>query len=121
MKKVVFFSDKEKLHMALENFDISSFSKKKIPVKLHLFDILYLNGESLISMSYVRRRQVLTESVGEIPLTKQLVTDKAEDAEQFLKDAIDAGHEGLVAKKLDGKIVPHDDFKKFGLKIVGEK
>ena len=78
----------------------------KIPVKLYLFDILYLNGESLISMSYVQRRQVLAENVGEIPLAKQLVTDKVEEAEQFLKEAIDAGHEGLVAKKLESKYTP---------------
>jgi len=79
---------------------------KKIPVKLYLFDILYLNGESLISMSYVQRRQILAENVGEIPLAKQLVTDKVEESEQFLKEAIDAGHEGLVAKKLEGKYTP---------------
>jgi len=39
MKKVVFFSDTEKLRIALENFDISSFSNKKIPVKLHMGEL----------------------------------------------------------------------------------
>jgi len=79
---------------------------KKIPVKLCLFDILYLNGESLVSTSYLQRRKILAVNVGKITLAKQLVTDKAEEAEQFLKEAIDAGHEGLVAKKLNGKYVP---------------
>lgn len=79
---------------------------KKIPVKLCLFDILYLNGESLVSMSYLQRRKILAVNVGKITLAKQLVTDKAEEAERFLKEAIDAGHEGLVAKKLDGKYAP---------------
>jgi DNA ligase-1 len=79
---------------------------EKIPVKLYLFDILYLNGKSLISASYLQRRQVLTENVGEIPLTTQRVTDKAEEAEQFLKEAINAGHEGLMAKKIDSPYTP---------------
>jgi len=76
---------------------------EKIPVKLYLFDILYLNGESLISVPYVQRRQILAENIGEISLTKQIVTDNVDEAEQFLKEAMEAGHEGLVAKKLDSK------------------
>jgi DNA ligase-1 len=78
----------------------------KIPVKLYLFDILYLNGESLISVPYLQRRQILAENAGEMPLTKQRVIDKTEEAEQFLKEAIDAGHEGLMAKKPDSPYTP---------------
>jgi len=76
---------------------------KKIPVKLYLFDVLYLDGESLISLPYTQRRQILAENTGKILLADQLVTDKMEEAERFLKEAMDAGHEGLVAKKLDGE------------------
>ena len=79
---------------------------QKIPVKLYLFDILYLNGESLISLPYTQRRKNLAENIGEIVLTKQLVTDNVEEAKRFLKEAMDAGHEGLVAKKLDSKYTP---------------
>jgi DNA ligase-1 len=79
---------------------------EKIPVKLYLFDVLYLNGESLISLPYLQRRQILAENAGEIPLTKQMVIDRTEEGEQFLKEAIDAGHEGLMAKKLDSPYAP---------------
>ena len=79
---------------------------EKIPVKLFLFDILYLNGESLIQVPYLQRRQILAENARGIPLTKQIATDKMEEAEQFLKEAIDAGHEGLMAKKLDSPYTP---------------
>jgi DNA ligase-1 len=79
---------------------------EKIPVELYLFDILYLNGESLISASYTQRRQVLAENAGEIPLTVQKITDNAEEAERFLKEAINAGHEGLMAKKVDSPYTP---------------
>ncbi len=79
---------------------------EKIPVTLYLFDILYLGGKSLISLPYVQRRQILIEHAGGIRVTDQLVTDNIEEAEKFLKEAIDAGHEGLVAKKLDSKYTP---------------
>ena len=39
MKKVVFFTDSEKLHEALDHFDIESFAGKKVPVKLHMGEI----------------------------------------------------------------------------------
>lgn len=79
---------------------------KKIPVNLYLFDILFLNGESLISIQYAHRRQILAENIEGISLTKQSVTDDVKQAERFLKEAMDAGHEGLVAKKLDSKYTP---------------
>jgi DNA ligase-1 len=79
---------------------------EKIPVRLYLFDVLFLDNESLISLPYVQRRRVLAENVGEISLTKQIVTDKKSVAEAFLNEAMDAGHEGLMAKKLDGVYTP---------------
>ncbi|MEM1540274.1 MAG: ATP-dependent DNA ligase [Candidatus Bathyarchaeia archaeon] len=77
-----------------------------IPVRLYLFDILYLDGKSLISLPYLQRRKILAENAGEIPLTKQIVTDSVEEAERFLKEAIDCGHEGLMAKRLDSEYTP---------------
>ena len=79
---------------------------EKIPVKLYLFDILYLDGESLIAVPYLQRRRILAENAGEIPLTKQMITDKIEEAERFLKEAIGAGHEGLMTKKIDSPYTP---------------
>jgi len=79
---------------------------KKVPVKLYVFDVLYLDGESLISLPYTRRRQILADHAGEVRLARQLVTGKMERAERFLKEAMSAGHEGLVAKKLDSEYMP---------------
>jgi DNA ligase-1 len=79
---------------------------EKIPVRLYLFDVLFLDGESLISVSYVQRRKVLAENAGEIPLTTQIVTDKEARAETFLNKAMNAGHEGLMAKRLDSPYTP---------------
>ena len=79
---------------------------EKIPVRLYLFDVLFLDGESLIALPYLQRRKILAENAGEIPLTEQLVTDKKNQAEKFLNEALDAGHEGLMAKKLDSTYTP---------------
>lgn len=77
-----------------------------IPVRLYLFDILYLDGESLISLPYLQRRRILAENAGGIPLTKQIVTDSVSEAERFLREAIDCGHEGLMAKRLNSEYTP---------------
>ena len=57
---------------------------EKIPVKLYLFDALFLEGESLIALPYLKRRKILAENAGEIPLTAQIVTNKKKQAEKFL-------------------------------------
>jgi DNA ligase-1 len=85
--------------------DVASIAQK-IPLTLYLFDILYLNGESLIIQPYHQRRQILSETAGEINLSKQIVTDKIDEAGDFLKEATAAGHEGLMAKKLDSPYIP---------------
>ena len=77
-----------------------------VPVRLYLFDILYLNGESLISLPYLQRRKILAENVGEIPITKNVIADNVQEAEKFLQEAINNGHEGLMAKRIDSEYAP---------------
>jgi DNA ligase-1 len=79
---------------------------ERIPVQLQLFDIIYLDGRSLIDDPYHERRRKLKEICGSIVLTKQRITDDPNDAESFLKEAMDSGHEGIVAKKLDSPYTP---------------
>ena len=80
--------------------------QRQIPIELYLFDILYLDDKSLIELSYIERRRALREVCGDIPLTEQLITKSAEEARRFLEEAIEAGHEGLMAKKLDSAYTP---------------
>ncbi len=80
--------------------------QEKMPLTLYLFDILYLNGESLIERAYMERRQILAQNVGTIPLTIQTITGQLTVAEGFFKQAIDAGHEGLMAKRPDTPYTP---------------
>jgi len=79
---------------------------EEIPVELYLFDLLYVDGESLIKTPYVERRRRLGEVAGSIPLTKQMVASSMEEAESFLRAAVSEGHEGLMAKRLDSPYTP---------------
>lgn len=79
---------------------------ERIPVELYLFDILYLDGENLISLPYFQRRQILSQNAGKLQLTRRIVTNKIEEAQNLLTEAMDAGHEGLMAKRLDSPYTP---------------
>ena len=79
---------------------------QEIPIELQLFDIIYLDGTSLVNLPYTERRKKLSEIAGGIELTKELVTDKAGLAQDFLVEALNKGHEGLMAKKLDSPYTP---------------
>jgi DNA ligase-1 len=79
---------------------------KEVPVKLYLFDVIYVDGQSLVSTPYTERRRKLAQIAPNIPLTEQITTKNPTEAERFLKDAINEGHEGLVAKKLDSPYTP---------------
>jgi DNA ligase-1 len=80
--------------------------QRQIPIEPYLFDILYLDGKSLIGLPYVERRKKLAEISGDISLAKQLITKSTEEAMRFLEEAIEAGHEGLMAKRLDSAYTP---------------
>ncbi len=79
---------------------------KRIPIDLYLFDLIYLDGKSLIDDHYGERRKKLEEIAGKIPLTKQMITTDPKEAEEFLRESLNQGHEGLVAKKLDSSYTP---------------
>ncbi|MDI6820105.1 MAG: ATP-dependent DNA ligase [Candidatus Hodarchaeaceae archaeon] len=79
---------------------------QELPVGLYLFDIIFLDGVSLVDLPYHERRAKLAEVADGIPLIEQLTTSNVGDAERFLDDALRAGHEGLMAKRLDGHYTP---------------
>ncbi|MBI4258272.1 MAG: ATP-dependent DNA ligase [Thaumarchaeota archaeon] len=77
---------------------------EKYPVAVNFFDILYVDGEDLISEPYRRRRQVLQKIVVEderIRIVPAITTSKPEKIDEFMQEAITEGCEGLVAKELD--------------------
>jgi DNA ligase 1 len=85
--------------------DIES-AANDIPLNLHLFDCLLLNGASLIDEPYDRRWQTLSEMTSGKHLARRQITADRIEAETFLKDALAAGHEGLMAKALNSPYMP---------------
>ncbi len=87
-------------------YDIGE-TAKGIPIELNLFDIIYLNGKTLFDLSLKERRDLLAKAVKEIPgkiqLAKQIMTKDLKKAEKFYKEALEAGHEGLIVKNLEAK------------------
>ncbi|NJE29977.1 ATP-dependent DNA ligase [Thermococcus sp. 18S1] len=92
---------------------------EKIPLELNLFDVLYIDGEGLIDTPFSERREKLEGIISpneRIRLAEQLVTDNADEAEEFYQRALELGHEGLMAKRLDSVYEPGNRGKKW-LKI----
>ncbi len=67
------------------------------------FDILFLDGRSLLDQPYATRANVLAEHVPESRRPRRLVTPDATQAQAFFDAAIGAGQEGLMAKGLESK------------------
>ena len=64
------------------------------------FDILYMDGTSLLDQPYATRHEILARHVPEAHRMPRLVTADALQADEFFKSALAAGQEGLVAKGL---------------------
>jgi DNA ligase-1 len=81
-------------------------SMKEIPVRLYLFDIIYLDGKPTINLTQKERRKILEGICSDKLLVPQLVTRNIEEAKLFFNKAIAEGHEGLIAKSPDKKYKP---------------
>jgi len=83
---------------------------KKIPVRIYLFDIVYLNDKTLFDEPYSERRKKLEKSIKVIPnkfeLSHSLITKDLKKAEKFYKASLDENQEGLMVKNLDAKYQP---------------
>ncbi|MBW3014148.1 ATP-dependent DNA ligase [Candidatus Woesearchaeota archaeon] len=90
-------------------YDIEMLAKK-LPVELHIFDIVYHNGKNLLDAPFKKRRDILDKIVSNkkwsIQLAKQIVTSDEKKAAEFYQEALDLGHEGVMFKSLDGAYQP---------------
>ncbi|XP_052026806.1 DNA ligase 1 isoform X3 [Apodemus sylvaticus] len=80
-------------------------SEIQVQVCLYAFDLLYLNGESLVRQPLSRRRQLLRENFveteGEFVFTTSLDTKDVEQIAEFLEQSVKDSCEGLMVKTLD--------------------
>ncbi len=79
-----------------------------IPLHLHIFDILYLDGKTLIDLPLRERRQILEKIAisDDAPIAEHYRVTETEKIDEIYKKAINAGHEGIMVKNQDSKYMP---------------
>lgn len=76
---------------------------KEYPVKVYLFDLLYVDGEDYTLKPLPERRAKLKEVIEEtevFQLAEYMETDNPEELEKFFLKAIEEGAEGVMVKAL---------------------
>ncbi len=94
-------------------YDIEQMTKE-IPLKLFVFELLYINGKNLLLTPYLERRRLLEKHIhltgdkfkDTILLSPEHLVDNEKKLELLFDDALTKGLEGIVAKKLDGIYQP---------------
>ena len=85
----------------LQNYDETSSAT----LRYYVFDMLYLNGHSMLDLTLLERKSLIPEVIENLSYT--LYCDHIEGMGAALyKKAIDAGMEGVVAKKIDSTYSP---------------
>lgn len=82
---------------------------REIPIQVNLFDIIYYNGESWMGRPLCKRWEKLKEIVKETKLFKlanHLETKDFKKANEFYKNALKMGQEGVIVKNLDAHYQP---------------
>lgn len=86
-----------------------SDAKSKIPITFQVFDVLCVDGKSLMDEPYNLRREVLRKIIREnkiLRLDENIVTSDSEVIGRLHKEYISKGLEGIIVKKLTSKYIP---------------
>ena len=78
---------------------------EQIELVPQVFDILYLDGESLVDRPFSERRRYLEETLHD-HVAPQFQTGDPARAEEIYADALNLGHEGVMVKVLDSPYTP---------------
>ena len=74
-------------------------------VCIFAFDLLYLNGDSLVEKPFRERRRLLHESLrcipGELVFAESRTTSNIDEINMYLEQSVKDGCEGLMVKTLD--------------------
>jgi ATP-dependent DNA ligase I len=72
-----------------------------VPLSPFFFDCLHLEGSDVLDRPARERFAALAERIPEALRVPRIETDDPEEAERFLADALERGHEGVMVKALD--------------------
>ena len=76
--------------------------RRELPISASFFDILFLDGEPLVDEPLSRRASAMSGIVPAGSLVPRIITAQPDEAAAFLARSIDTGHEGVMAKAIDG-------------------
>ncbi len=81
---------------------------KRYPVRIFMFDMLYVNGKDMTLLPYLQRREAIREWFDisdNIQMSNMKVVHSVEEAEEFFDDAIGARCEGMMAKSISDESI----------------
>ena len=96
------FQSFQKLMHRQRKYKVSEY-QQKIPVAVFLFDIVYLEGKSLLKKPYPQRRQLLEKNIRQtkyVKLAKRIVTSEFNKFEKFFNQSIAKDLEGVMIKSV---------------------
>jgi DNA ligase-1 len=76
---------------------------EEYPVRICLFDLLYLEGQDLTGMPYLKRRAALSSSIKEseqVRMSEMRLLSSPDEVDAFFQEALRDGCEGLMAKSI---------------------
>jgi DNA ligase-1 len=76
--------------------------RRELPLSVYFFDCLFRDGEALVDQPGAERFAALEASLSPETIISRLVTGDKAAAASFFEEALARGHEGVVAKALDG-------------------
>jgi len=84
---------------------------ESVPLRLFVFDVLYLNNQPLIELSYLERRRLAAECFGQYALTAITLIDEKlcttiDELDTYFKSEVAQGLEGLVVKRPESVYQP---------------
>jgi DNA ligase 1 len=75
--------------------------RAELPIRAFFFDCLRIEDSSMVERPTRERHRALTEAVGSALRIPRLVTSSEGEAQAFYDAALQAGHEGVMAKSLE--------------------
>ena len=78
-------------------------SSENYAYKIIFFDILYLNGNPLIDLPLIKRKNKLNEISRGLEMASSIIETDLNSIDNFFQKSISSGNEGIIAKKINSK------------------
>ncbi len=84
-------------------------TRKDMPLKFFIFDIMYKDGKELLSTPLSERRAILQKTISPkkyLAISPQIITESADEIRSYHEEQIHKGLEGVVIKKWESPYEP---------------